>query len=131
MKTRDKHLTDSLLQLQGGFQFYSLGRTMFLRELGNPLYGGDGKEEDWPIERKWGVTWFVFTRDFDELDKLKPTLEQIDRVWKREMHQTDMVRIQDYVIAEAEKEKAAQTEAIPETRGKPEPSAAEAQNPTG
>ena len=59
MKDRDKKLMESLVRIEGPFQPYTLGRKMRLRLLGNPLFGGDGSDEDWPQERKWGIAWVI------------------------------------------------------------------------
>ena len=132
MKDRDKKLMESLVRIEGPFQPYTLGRKMILRVMGNPLFGGDGEEKDWPHERKWGIAWVIYTRDYAALKAAQigevVLPEELDGMWEN-VHVSEIKRFQEWVNQEEELERAARTEAIEETRGKSDESKEE-QSPT-
>lgn len=120
-RTRDEKLEDSIMGDGSEYEFYAIGRTRRLRRLGNPFFGGDGKQEDWDMERKLGTAWVFFTRGFEEIDKLmalKNPLTEIDKIWEQGMHASEQERIYDWILEQAGLTAAAQTEAIKERGGK-------------
>jgi len=118
-----------MLGLSTGYKLYSLGRTEILKKLGNPFFSGIPKDGDeWNSERILGVAWVIFTRDFAEIDNLMSgadPLKDVDLIWRNEMHANEGDRIFDWIMQESGRAKAAQTEAIKETGGKPEAVGAE------
>lgn len=122
--TREDKLEDSILGTNVEYKHYSVGRTRSLKKLGNPMFGGEPENKDeWDFERRCGTAWVFFTRDMDWIRDVmsKPNrLSIIDSIWEEEMHYLERDRIFNWILEEADMVNAAQTEAIQETRGKPQ-----------
>jgi hypothetical protein len=127
--TREAKLEESMFNMGQPYKFYSVGRTWRLKRLGNPYFGGEGSEDDWDMDRKIGVAWVIFTREFDEIDKLMKLpepLAEIDRIWQEEMHYQEQEKIYHWIQEQAGLVSSAQTEAVPDKQGKSEEGSKEA-----